>query len=54
MIAALMAGEKSELTTNMLINRRLLEVPSALLTYAGTSGYKLQFSLSDKLLRKGA
>jgi len=53
MIAALMAGEKSELTTNMLIDRRLVGVPSALLTYAGTSGYKLQFRLSDKLLGRG-
>ena len=50
MIAALMAGEESELTTNMLINRRLPGVPSALLSYAGCNGYKLLFRLSDRLL----
>ena len=50
MIAALMAGEKSELTTNMLINRRLFGVPSAPLAYAGSNGYKLQFRLWDRLL----
>ena len=54
MIAALMAGEKSELTTNMLINRRLLGVPSALLTYAGIRSYKLYFVLCDRLLARGA
>lgn len=53
MIAALMAGEKSELTTNMLVNRRLLGVPSAFLTYAGCNGYKLQFRLWDRLLERG-
>jgi glycine/D-amino acid oxidase-like deaminating enzyme len=52
MIAALMAGEKSELTTNMLINRRLLGVPSAFLTYAGCSGYKLKFRFWDRLLER--
>jgi glycine/D-amino acid oxidase-like deaminating enzyme len=50
MIAALMAGENSELTTNMLIDRRLLGVPSALLTYAGSNAYKLYFRLCDKRL----
>lgn len=53
MIAALMDGEKSELTTNMLINRRLPGVPSALLTYAGCSAYKLHFTLWDRLLERG-
>jgi glycine/D-amino acid oxidase-like deaminating enzyme len=51
MIAAMMAGEKSELTTNMLINRRLLGVPSALLAYVGCNGYKLYFRLWDRLLQ---
>ena len=54
MIAALIAEEESELTTNMLVNRRLLGVPSALLTYAASNGYKLVFSLWDRLLERGA
>jgi len=54
MIAALMAEEKTELTTNMLINRRLLGVPSALLTYLASNGYKVHFRLWDRLLERGA
>jgi glycine/D-amino acid oxidase-like deaminating enzyme len=50
MIAALMAGEESELTNNMLINRRLLGIPSALLTYVGSRSYKLYFKWCDKRL----
>jgi glycine/D-amino acid oxidase-like deaminating enzyme len=50
MIAALMAGEASDLTTNMLVNRRLFGVPSALLTYAGSKTYKLYFRWLDKRL----
>ncbi len=49
-IAALMAGEESELTTNMLVNRSLLGIPSALLTYAGSQTYKLYFRWCDKRL----
>jgi hypothetical protein len=54
MIAALMVGEKSDLTTHMLVNRRLLGVPSALLTYAGIRSYKLYYVLWDRRLGRGA
>jgi glycine/D-amino acid oxidase-like deaminating enzyme len=54
MIAALMAEEQSELTANVLVNRRLLGVPSASLTYAASNGYKLAFRFWDRLLERGA
>jgi glycine/D-amino acid oxidase-like deaminating enzyme len=50
MIAARMAGEKSELTENLLIDRTLLGVPSAFLTYIGSHAYKGCFRFSDRIL----
>jgi glycine/D-amino acid oxidase-like deaminating enzyme len=52
MIAAMMAGEKSDLTENILINRKPLGVPSALLTYLGSNAYKLTFKVEDWLLSR--
>lgn len=53
MIAALMAGERSELTDHMLINRRLWGVPSASLSYLGINTYKLYYRLYDRWLDLG-
>jgi glycine/D-amino acid oxidase-like deaminating enzyme len=50
MIAALMAGEESELTNNLLVDRRLFGVPSPLLSYLGSKSYKLYFRLLDRRL----
>jgi len=53
MIAALMAGERSELTEHMLINRTLWGVPSASLSYLGINSYKLYYKLYDRWLDSG-
>jgi glycine/D-amino acid oxidase-like deaminating enzyme len=53
MIAALMAGERSELTDHMLLNRRLWGVPSASLSYLGINAYKLYYRLYDRWLGSG-
>jgi glycine/D-amino acid oxidase-like deaminating enzyme len=53
MIAALMAGERSELTDHMLINRRLWGVPSASLSHLGINTYKLYYRLYDRWLELG-
>jgi glycine/D-amino acid oxidase-like deaminating enzyme len=53
MIAALMAGERSELTDHMLVNRRLWGVPSASFSYLGINTYKLYFRLCDRWLALG-
>jgi len=53
MIAALMAGERSELTDHMLVNRRLWGVPSASLSYLGINAYKLYYRLYDRWLESG-
>ncbi|MEW6440064.1 MAG: hypothetical protein AB1640_03935, partial [bacterium] len=44
---------RSELTENPLIDRKLLGVPSAALTYVGCQAYKQSFLLSDWLLNRG-
>jgi hypothetical protein len=48
-----MAGERSELTDHMLVNRRLWGVPSASLSYLGINAYKLYFKLYDRWLGMG-
>ena len=53
MLSELMAGERSELTDHMLINRRLWGVPSASLSYAGINTYKLYFRAYDQWLDFG-
>ena len=53
MIAALMADERSEITDHTLINRKLLGVPSASLSYLGINAYKLYYKLYDQLLDIG-
>lgn len=53
MIAGLMAGEESELTDNMLINRSLWGIPSASVSYFASNGYKLYFKLCDWLMDIG-
>jgi glycine/D-amino acid oxidase-like deaminating enzyme len=53
MIAALMAGERSELTEHVLVNRRLRGIPSASLSYLGINAYKLYFRLYDRWLGAG-
>jgi glycine/D-amino acid oxidase-like deaminating enzyme len=49
MIAALMAEEQSELTRNMLINRKLFGIASATLTYLAANGLKLAYKAHDRL-----
>jgi glycine/D-amino acid oxidase-like deaminating enzyme len=46
-IAAMMAGEKSDLTDNALIDRKAFYVPSNSLMYAGINAYKLLFKYND-------
>ncbi len=53
MIAALMAGERSELTDHMLVDRRLWGVPSPSLSYLGINSYKLYYRLYDRWLDSG-
>ena len=53
MIAALMAGERSDTTDHMLIDRRLWGMPSASLSYLGINAYKLYFKLFDRWLDLG-
>ncbi|MBI4832884.1 MAG: FAD-binding oxidoreductase [Candidatus Lindowbacteria bacterium] len=50
MIAALMAGENSELTRNMLINKSMTGVPSASATYLASHGLKFYYKMCDRLL----
>jgi len=52
MIAALMAGEKSELTTNMLINRRLLGVRVAAATPQVQNALKRSWAQNGHTARK--
>jgi hypothetical protein len=53
MIAALMAGEKSDLTDHILINKRPWGVPSAFVTYVVCNACKLYFKLYDRLSEIG-
>jgi glycine/D-amino acid oxidase-like deaminating enzyme len=53
MIAALMTDERSELTEHTLINRKLLGVPSASLSYLGINSYVLYYKLYDRWLDMG-
>lgn len=46
-IAAMMAGEKSDLTDSVLIGRKALYVPSAPLMYLGINAYKALYKLYD-------
>ncbi len=46
-IAAMMAGEKSDLTDNAIINRNAFYVPSDTLMWAGINAYKLMFKFND-------
>jgi glycine/D-amino acid oxidase-like deaminating enzyme len=46
-IAAMMAGEKSDLTDSVLIGRKALYVPSAPLMYLGINAYKSLFKFND-------
>ncbi|MBI5117092.1 FAD-binding oxidoreductase [Candidatus Poribacteria bacterium] len=50
MLAALMAGENSELTNNMLINKPMLGIPSASATYLASHGLKFYYKTRDRLL----
>jgi gamma-glutamylputrescine oxidase len=52
-LAALMAGESSELTNNMLINKPTWGVPSAFLTYLGAKGLLYFYKTSDRRLDMG-
>ncbi|MBI4767579.1 MAG: FAD-binding oxidoreductase [Deltaproteobacteria bacterium] len=49
-IAALMAGEKSDLTDNVLIGRKPFYIPSAAVTYLGLKAYRSLFKLNDWFL----
>lgn len=53
MIAQLMAGEKTDLTDNMLINKSIFGVPSASLMYLTANGYKLYLKTSDLIMDMG-
>ena len=53
MLAELMAGEKTDLTDHMLINKRIFGVPSASITYLGINAYKSYFKISDYMLAMG-
>ena len=53
MLAALMAGEKSELTENVLINKPALGVPSALIMYLGVKGLLALYKTYDRMLEVG-
>ena len=53
MIAALMAHEKSEMTDHMLMNKRVLRLPSAALAYLGINAYKYLYKMEDRLLDIG-
>jgi len=50
MLAALIAGEDSELTSNMLINKAVPGIPTALFSYLGINGYKMMYRIDDWLL----
>jgi glycine/D-amino acid oxidase-like deaminating enzyme len=53
MIAASMAGERSELTDHLLVDRRLWGAPSTSLSYLGINAYKLYYRLYDRWLELG-
>jgi len=46
-IAAMIAGEKSDLTDNVLIKRKAFYVPSDALMYVGINAYKAVFKMED-------
>jgi len=51
-LAALMAGENSDLTTNMLVNKPVPGVPSASATYLASHVLKQYYKMSDRLLER--
>lgn len=53
MLAALMAGEKSESTENMLINKSALGVRSASIMYIGVKGLLSLYKMYDRMLDAG-
>jgi len=53
MLAELMAGEKTELTDHMLINKAVFGVPSASVMYLGINAYKSYFRILDLMLDMG-
>lgn len=53
MLAAMMAGERSELTTNMLVNKSTPGVPSAPLMYVGAKGLSYLYKMYDHVLEMG-
>lgn len=53
MLAELMAGEKTELTDHLLINKAVFGVPSASVMCLGINAYKSYFKISDRLLDMG-
>jgi glycine/D-amino acid oxidase-like deaminating enzyme len=54
MLAALMADERSELTDNVLINKPILGMRSASITYAAVNAYKAYYKALDQLLKRGS
>jgi glycine/D-amino acid oxidase-like deaminating enzyme len=50
MLAELIAGEDSALTSNMLINKPVPGIPTAFLSYLGINGYKMMYAIDDWLL----
>lgn len=53
MLAQLMAGETSPLTSHPLINKRLWGVPSSAITYLATNAYEWYFKIYDLWLGMG-
>ena len=53
MLAELLAGDQSELTNHMLINKRIFGIPSALMSYLAINGYKFTYKIDDWLLSIG-
>jgi len=53
MFAALMDGETSELTNNMLINKSTLGVPSSFMMYLGAKGLSYYYKGVDRRLEAG-
>jgi len=54
MLAALMSDERSELTDNVLINKPILGIHSASITYVAANAYKAYFKVLDQLLNRGS
>jgi hypothetical protein len=54
MLAALMSDERSELTDNVLINKRILGMHSASITYVAANAYKGYYKILDRLLNRGS